>query len=183
MRRRSERQNLKYIREGQREACEKAVCQHYKPIYRFLVYLSGDASLAEDLTQETFIAAWANIGRYKGRASFGTWLHKIAYHKFIDSGRRLERDATLIAQLKEKSPGVTETSDPLYRITSDEHLRLLYEAVQRLESPEYITIVLHYIQGFSFREMAKVLDEPAGTVKWRTSRALKRLREFLTGRV
>ena len=183
MRHRSKRQNLKYIREGQREACEKAVCQHYKSIYRFLAYLSGDASLAEDLTQETFIAAWAHMARYKGRASFGTWLHKIAYHKFIDSGRKHERDAALIAKLRGKSPDVTETSNPLFRIISDEHLCFLYEAMQRLESPEYITIVLHYIQGFSFREMAKVLDESVGTVKWRTSRALKELKTFVTGRI
>ena len=183
MRNRSERQSLKYIREGQREACEKAVCQHYKSIYRFLAYLSGDTTLAEDLTQETFIAAWANIGRYKGRASFGTWLHKIAYHKFIDSGRKLERDATLIAELEQNSPGVTETSNPLHRLTSDEHLHLLYDVMRKLEPPEYITVVLHYIQGLSFREMAKVLDEPAGTVKWRTSQALTKLRKFLTGRV
>jgi RNA polymerase sigma-70 factor (ECF subfamily) len=183
VRRRLERQNLKYIRQGRREACEQAVRQHYRSVYRFLAYLSGDASLAEDLTQETFIAAWANIDRYKGRASFGTWLHKIAYHKFIDSGRRLGRRVTSIARLKEESSGVTETSNPLYRLTLDEHSRLLYEAMHKLEPSEYMAILLHYIQGLSFREMAKVLDEPAGTVKWRTSRALTKLRKLLTGRV
>ncbi|MHC4260636.1 MAG: RNA polymerase sigma factor, partial [Planctomycetota bacterium] len=64
-----------------------------------------------------------------------------------------------------------------------EHSALLYEAMRRLESSEYIVIVLHYIQGLSFREMAKVLEEPVGTVKWQTSHALKRLKGFLTGRV
>lgn len=183
MRNRSERRNLKDIRQGQREACEQAARQHYKAIYRFLAYLTGDASLAEDLTQETFVAAWANIRRYRARASFATWLHKIAYHKFIDSGRRLQRHAALIAGLKQDSPDVQETLDPLHQLTSDEHSRLLYEAMHRLEPFEHITIVLHYIQGLSFREMARVLDEPAGTVKWRTSQALKRLKEFLTNRV
>ena len=183
MRRRSERQNLKGIRQGRREACEEVVCQHYKSIYRFIAYLSGDASLAEDLTQETFVAAWANIGRYQGRASLGTWLHKIAYNKFIDSGRRLERHAALIARLKQDNPNVPDVLNPLHRLATDEHSRLLYEVMQGLDSSEYIVIVLHYIQDLSFREMAKVLEEPVGTVKWRTSRALKRLKEFLTGRV
>ena len=148
-----------------------------------MVYLTDDINLAEDLTQETFVAAWANIARYKGRASLGTWLHKIAYNKFVDSGRSLKRHATVIAGLKQENPDVPETSNPLYRLTTDEHSRLLYEAIQRLQTSEHIVIVLHYIQGFSFRDMAKVLDEPVGTVKWRTSRALKKLKAYLAGRV
>lgn len=183
MRHRSERQNLKNIRKGRREACEAVISQHYRSIYRFMAYLTGDASLAEDLTQETFTFAWASIDSFQGRASLGTWLHKIAYHKFIDSRRGLERHANLIAGLKENKRDTLETSNPLYRLTTEEHIRLLYEAILSLELSEYIVIVLHYIQELSFREMAKVLDEPVGTVKWRTSQALKRLKKFLTGRV
>ncbi|UCG57374.1 MAG: RNA polymerase sigma factor [Phycisphaerales bacterium] len=183
MRRISERQKLKGVRQGQREACEEVVCQHYRSIYRFMAYMSGDAGLAEDLTQETFTAAWANIGSYKGRASIGTWLHKIAYHKFIDSGRRLERRAALVAGLQKENSSEQEAFNPLHRLTMNEHWRILYEAMRKLEAPEYTSIVLHYIQDLSFREMGKVLDEPVGTVKWRTSRALARLKGFLTGRI
>ena len=73
--------------------------------------------------------------------------------------------------------------NPLHQLAKDEHEHLLYEALRGLDSSEYIAIVLHYIQGFSFREMAGVLDEPAGTIKWRTSQALKKLRAILTGRI
>lgn len=183
MRRRSERQNLRDLRKGRREAFEATICEHYKSIYRFVAHLSGDASLAEDLTQETFVSAWANISGYKGRASLGTWLHKIAYNKFIDSGRMLDRRAALIAGLKKDGPDILEVSDPFYRLIKDEHSLLLYESMHRLDSAEYLVIVLHYVQGFSFRDMAIVLDESVGTVKWRTSQALKRLRAFLTGRI
>jgi RNA polymerase sigma-70 factor (ECF subfamily) len=148
-----------------------------------VAYLSGDATLAEDLTQETFAAAWANIGGYKGRASIGTWLHKIAYHKFIDSGRRLERRTALAAGLQKENSSEQEACNPLHRLTMNEDSRILYEAMRKLKSPEYTTIVLHYIQDMSFREMAKVLDEPVGTVKWRTGRALTTLKGFLTGRI
>ena len=182
MRHRAQRQNLRGIRKGRRKAREAAVCQNYRAIYRFLVYLTGDAALAEDLTQETFASAWANIDRYKGRASLATWLHKIAYHKFIDSKRSRERQASLITKLKEQGTDVSQTSDPLYRLMADEHSRLLYRAMQKLEFSEYTIIVLHYIQGMSFREMAEVLNEPVGTVKWRTSRTLKKLKAFLIGR-
>jgi RNA polymerase sigma-70 factor (ECF subfamily) len=148
-----------------------------------MAYLTHDTSLAEELTQETFASAWANIDRFKGRASIGTWLHRIAYRKFIDSKRNVQRNAALMAGLKEENGDTPETSNPLHRLTADENYSLLYEAMKMLKSSEYIVLVLHYIQGLSFRQVAKVLDQPVGTVKWQTSRALKTLKEYLIGRV
>ena len=69
MRHRAQRQNLRSIRKAGRKAREAVVCQNYRAVYRFLVYLTTDVTLAEDLTQETFICAWANIDHYKGLAS------------------------------------------------------------------------------------------------------------------
>jgi len=148
-----------------------------------MAYLTRDTSLAEELTQETFASAWANIDSFRSRASLGTWLHRIAYRKFIDSTRRQKRDAALTGSLEPQNDIAPESSDPLHRLTADENYRLLYQAMRMLKSPEYTVLVLHYIQGLSFRQVAKVLDRPVGTVKWQTSRALKNLKSFLTGRV
>jgi RNA polymerase sigma-70 factor (ECF subfamily) len=145
--------------------------------------LTRNTDLAEDLTQETFAAAWANIHSFKGRASFRTWLHQIAYRKFIDSRRRLQRDAALAATLRKEQNDSERTSNPLSRLAADEDSRILYDAIRTLNSHEYVAVVLHYIQGLSFREMAQVLDVPIGTVKWQNSRALKNLKELLTGRI
>ena len=180
MGRRSERLRLKNVVKGQREACEVIICEHYKSIYRFIVYLSGDASLSEDLTQETFISAWANIGQFEGRASFKSWLHKIAYNKFLDSERNSKNHSNLAVGLKEDISDEQKSFDPLHRITKDEHSRILFEAVHKLEPAEYVVIVLHYMQDFSYREMSNILKEPVGTVKWRNNKALKKLREILT---
>ena len=89
----AERKNLKMLRQDRRKAYEAAVLQHYRSIYRFMAYLTRDTGLAEELTQETFASAWANIDSFKARSSFKTWLHKIAYRKFIDSKRSNRRDA------------------------------------------------------------------------------------------
>ena len=183
MGRRDQRQNLKDLREGRRRAYEEVVLQHYRSVYRFMAYLTRDTGLAEELTQETFASAWANIDSFKARSSFKTWLHRIAYRKFIDSKRSNRRDAALMSGLKEGNDNAPETSNPLHRLTADENSRLLYEAMRRLRSQEYIVILLHYIQGLSFRHVAKVLDLPIGTVKWQTSRAIKTLNQYLTGRV
>jgi RNA polymerase sigma-70 factor (ECF subfamily) len=181
--RKEQGQNPKKLREGRRQAYEAVVLQNYRSIYRFMAYLTRDTSLAEELTQETFTSAWANIDSFKGRASLGTWLHRIAYRKFIDSTRRLQRDTAFMNGLKPQNEAAAEASDPLYQLTADENYRLLYEAMRRLKSSDYMVIVLHYIQGLSFREVAEVLDKPVGTVKWQTSRALTRLKFYLTGGV
>ena len=178
-----ERQILKDIRSSKRQACELLVCEHYKPIFRFMAYLTGDVNLAEDLTQETFASVWTNIKEYKGRASIGTWLHKIAYHKFIDSRRKFERRAAMIDKIRKSDNHSSVSSNPLHQLISDESSMYLLEAVQNLEPAEQLVIILHYIQGLTFRQIAKILDSPCGTVKWRTSRALKKLKTLLTGRI
>jgi RNA polymerase sigma-70 factor (ECF subfamily) len=182
---REERQTIKKLRQGRRDAYEEVICRHYGPIYRFLAYLTLDAGLAEELTQETFAAAWANIDRFEQRSALATWLHRIAYRKFIDAKRRLQRDADLKDRLKQYARDTldTDASNPFHRLAADEDSRLLYQAIFALESSQYLAIVLHYIEGLSFREMAIIVDKPVGTVKWKTSRALKRLREYLTGRI
>jgi len=171
------------IEQGNRQACEQVICRNYRPIYRFLMYLTGDAGFAEELTQETFVSAWSKISQYDGRASLGTWLHRIAYHKFIDSKRRQQRAVYLIDKLKEQSSDIRKSQDPLERILSDEKNRALYEAMRRLQTTEYVVVLLHYVQNLSFRQMSKVLDEPVGTVKWRTSQSLKKLKMLLKGRI
>ncbi len=148
-----------------------------------MVHLTGDKNLAQDLTQETFTSAWADIDNFKGKASSKTWLHRIAYNKFIDAQRSLKKDIALKSGLKKHEQDAPGPEGPLSEIIRNEKDCLLYEAIQKLEKPEYILIVLHYFQSLSYRQMAGILDEPSGTVKWRTSKALKRLKYFLSHRV
>ena len=175
-------EDIRDLRQTRRSAYEKAVCEHYKCIYRFLAHLTRDQAAAEELTQETFAAAWASIAGYEGRGSMKAWLHRIAHRKFIDAKRRFRRDTDLMTQLKQNC-SEPQTSDPLHNITADENVRLLYDAMHRLRPSEYLLILLHYLQGLSFGEMAKVTNRPTGTVKWQTSRALKKLKAHLTAGV
>ena len=69
--------------------------------------------------------------------------------------------------------------DPCDTAMAGDEARRLYRALYRLDAPERTLLVLHYLQGLSYREMASVLDEPTGTVKWRTAEALNRLRALL----
>lgn len=180
MRGRAERRILKALREGRRETYESIIDAHYASIYRLLLFLTGDASVAEDMTQEVFASAWAAIRGFRGDASVKTWLRRIAYNLFLDAQRRRTRDALLTGKMGESDLGVA--ADPLSRIMTDEHLGRMYRAMDDLEDQERAILLLHYLDGLSYREMARVLHRPAGTLKWMTHHALEKLRTLVIGK-
>ena len=179
---RSDKALQRRILAGSQEACADLIGRYHAPIYRLLVHLCRDAHLAEDLAQDTFLAAWKSIGSFKAASSLGTWLHGIAYRKFIDAHRRGERTVAIAAahpveQVQSIALNPYETA-----LASDESRRL-YRALGRLTPRDRDVIVLHYLQGLSYQELAEVLDQPTGTVKWRTREALENLRRALEDKV
>jgi len=179
LQRQAEKQLLMAIRAGERAACEKLVKDHYQAVYRFLFHLTGDVGAADDLTQETFAAAWAGMADFKGRGRITGWLHRIAYGKFVDAQRKKQRHGNLKRQLKYESARRPDETNPLGRLMTEERSGVIYQALRELSYEDHVIIVLHYFQDMSYREMAAVLDQPTGTVKWKTSRALKELKKIL----
>ncbi len=182
MTKRSDNALIKRILAGNHEACVELVRLYHAPIYRLLVHLCRDAHLAEDLTQETFVAAWAACSKFKGSSSLSTWLHSIAYRKFIDMHRRGTRNVATgpdggLEHVKSGDPAPYEAA------FANDQSRRLYRALENLKPAERDVVVLHYLQGLSYEEMASVLQRPSGTVKWRTREALENLRIALEGKI
>jgi RNA polymerase sigma-70 factor (ECF subfamily) len=175
-----EQRLLNDLRAGSPEACAELVRGHYQAVYRWLVHLTRDVHEAEDLTQETFAAAWEKLATFQGRATLATWLHRIAYTKFVDARRAQRRAHGMRERL---AIPTAPAPDPLDAVLADDEARHLYRLLQGLDAPDRTVLVLHYLQGLSYREMAAVLDEPPGTVKWRTREALERLRALLADEV
>jgi RNA polymerase sigma-70 factor (ECF subfamily) len=162
------------VRRGDPRAWARLVSEHHARVYRLLAHLTRDRHLAEDLCQETFAAAWAHLGTFAGDSQLATWLHRIAYRKFLDHARRA----------KGGPPGDRRTdgehrADPLGGLVIDEQTRAIHAALERMDALERAVIVLHYLQELSYREMSAVTGEPLGTVKWRTKVALERLTELM----
>ncbi len=175
---------LNDLRAGRSEACGEIIRGHYQAVYRFLVHMTRDVHEAEDLTQETFATAWQRIGAFEGRATLATWLHRIAYTKYIDAQRAARRNARLQEPLTSlQTSSDTSSDDPSDSVAADDESRRLYQALHGLEGQDRALLVLHYLQGLSYREMSSVLDEPTGTLKWRTREALNCLRLLLTDEV
>jgi len=140
------------LRAGRPEARALLVRGHYRTVYRFLVHLTRDVHEAEDLTQETFAAAWEKIAKFHGRATLATWLHRIAYTKFIDAQRARRRAAGLLERLT--SPNVS-SADPLAAVIAHDVAQRLYHALHELDAPDRTVLVLHYLQSLSNREVEK----------------------------
>jgi RNA polymerase sigma-70 factor, ECF subfamily len=171
----------KQILAGDHEACVQLVRSHYAPIYRLLVRLCGDVHQAEDLTQETFSAAWEKIGGFTGASSLSTWLHRIAYRKFLDTCRH--RKKKINGHSSDKIDHVIcQSPPPLEEALAIEEFEQLHQAINCLKPAEKSVIVFYYLQGLSHQEVADVTGEPSGTVRWRARRALENLREWFNGK-
>jgi RNA polymerase sigma-70 factor (ECF subfamily) len=177
----SERAVLKGLRRDRREAYEAVIDAHYGSVYRLMLLLTGDADLAEDLTQEAFTSAWNAVDQFRGQAAIRTWLHRIAYHCFVDARRRRDRERAAAVNLGQRAAGAL--TDPVSRLMVEEKLARVYAGLESLDDEERVLLVLHYVEGLSYRQMAKVLDRPGGTVKWLVGRALDRLRRQLAQEV
>lgn len=175
-----EQRLLEKLNAGNRDACAELIRDRYQVVYRFLLRLTRDVHLAEDLTQETFATCWQKRATFQGHASLATWLHRIAYTKFIDSQRRAQREKTIHQR---RTPAMAAPANPLDSLQCSDEAHLLNRTLDQLEDSHRSVLVLHYLQGLSYREMGEVLAEPTGTVKWRTLEALKRLRELLNDEV
>lgn len=166
------------IRRGDRCACEQFVRDNYEAVFRFLFRLCGEPELAADCTQDTFQTAWQKIGSYAGESTLRSWLHRIAYHRFVDSFRRKRRERDWISSM-ELTPSSTDTKGERCLAEMRDTSAHLSAAVNQLPDEQRIIVALHYFEGLSLAETAVVVEEAVGTVKWRLSKALERLRSIV----
>ena len=150
--------------------------RYQSPVRAFLARMTrGDAHLADDLAQETFLKAWRKLHTYRGSARFSTWLFGIAYNEFRTVARQ-RRELALEDVEEPQSAATPVTAD------SRSDLRLdLTEALKELHSGERAAIVLCCQNGLTHEEAAEVLDCPLGTVKTHVLRGKEKLKRRLFG--
>ncbi|MBB6053617.1 RNA polymerase sigma factor [Armatimonas rosea] len=131
----------------------------------------GDRSEAEDLTQETFVAAFQGQAKFSGRVPVRAWLAGIAVRRWRDRQRRPRPKSVPLAL----DPPSEERTDQ-----SVTQRVVLEQALAQLSDSQQAAILLVLVRGLTYREAADALGEPEGTIKWRVSEASKRLRTILT---
>jgi RNA polymerase sigma-70 factor (ECF subfamily) len=148
---------------------------HVDRVFRLAYRLAGDADLAQDFTQETFIRAFDRLGQYRGDASLATWLHTIATSVSLNGMRsvtRLRGRSTPIDEVPEMpATGVREAPHDLRE--------RLHAAIDALSAKLRPVFVMHDVEGYTHEEIGTVLGIPIGTSKARLFDARAKLRAAL----
>jgi RNA polymerase sigma-70 factor (ECF subfamily) len=163
---------------GDRLAMQTLFARHRTPVYRWLLRLVGNESVAEDLLSDVFLDVWRQAGRFQARSAVSTWLLAIARFKAL-SARRTRKDSELDETIEAT---VADTADDPEVVLAKKHRdQVVREAINEL-SPEHKEIIdLVYYHEKSVDECAQILGVPSGTVKTRMFYARKKLAEMVKG--
>jgi RNA polymerase sigma-70 factor (ECF subfamily) len=167
-----ERREAALVREAQRgsaDALEELFRRHWRRAHRAAFLVVGDGAAAEDIAQESFLAAIRALDRFDRRRPFGPWLHRITVNRAIDfsRARKLRAESALIAEAERAAPDVGEISDELVAALAD------------LPPDHRAVVVLRYVLEYTPGEIGEMLGLPRGTVNSRLRRALDSLRPFV----
>ena len=156
---------------GSSEAFSRLVERHQQALRAFLRRACGDWAKADDLAQETFLAAWSRIGRLKAGASVRAWLCGIGYNKHLTARRSAGRDRAREA--------LYEAERPVGSSASNEDRMALEAAMADLPAEQRACVALCLAADFSHAEASEALGLPLGTVKSHISRGRARLLQAL----
>ncbi len=151
------------------DRCQDGVIQYFKMLCR-------DSHIAEDLAQEAFIKLYTSRNRYRRTAKFKTFFYRIAYHTWVDYGRR--HRATLVSLTEVSELTAPQVKEPLFEQDTLLSAEIL-DAVVRLPEKQKQVLLLHLLDDFTHADIAKTLSIPRGTVKSRMHHALQSLRSTL----
>lgn len=136
----------------------------------------GPGAEADDVGQEVFVRLYRALDRFRGDASLGTFLTRIAINQSLTAIERRKRNRRRFVRSDDVAGTAAEPSvDAAETIESRSRADLVRRAIRTLSSDHRAVVVLRMIEGYSTRETAEILDLPTGTVTSRLSRALDRL--------
>ena len=149
--------------------------RYFDQIFRFTFKrLGGNEEIAGDLTQQTFIKAMANIGKYEDRGfPFSSWLYRIAQNEVSMFFRQEKKNFSVSIDENRLSEMAGEAE--ISNVMSTEDLEKLIEHVNHLKQEHQDVIELRFFQGMSFKEIAEIYDITEANAKMRTYRILEKL--------
>ena len=147
------------------------VKNHEKSFRRFLMALCcGDSMLADDIAQESYIKAYLSVENLENKDKFKYWLFRIAHNTFL-SHKRSEK--SLLGYDEAKDIADETSTDSVFKYQE------LHMALNLLPVKERISILLYYMEGYSIKEIAGIVDSSEDSVRQQMSRGRKHLKEYL----
>lgn len=161
--------------EGDRAAFAALYDLHVARVYRHIYYRVPSQADAEDITQDVFVRAWNAIGSYRGKGGpFVAWLLAIARNLVADYYRTKKKTVSL--EVESPSDLADSAAGPEALVEASLNRNLVRSAVARLKGDRQRVILMRFIDGFSYEEIARALGKSAGAVRVIQYRALQELR-------
>jgi RNA polymerase sigma factor (sigma-70 family) len=147
--------------------------RHHVALFRYLLHLTGNRTLSEDLVQEVFFRVLKYTPSYDPSLSFPVWLYGMARNAYFDSLRKRR------TEIASSEMGEIESSEPMPEelFTRKQDVMFLREALMKLPEEKREVLVLSRFHDLRYEDIARILKCEIGTVKVRVYRALKELRE------
>lgn len=161
------------VQAGMLASLQDLISRHEKGLYNFLVRLTGDPHLAEDLFQETFLRVVEKRDTFAPARGFRPWLYAIATNLARDARRRRATHLDAIASTPERPP----QAPPDEEAERHEEGDIVRRSLEELPEDARAMVLLHFYQGFRYWEIAESLGVPVGTVKSRIHWAVEKLAE------
>lgn len=166
-------------KQGDQDAFAQLVQRYQRRVFNLVFRMLQQYEEANEITQETFLAAWQGLPSFRGDARFPTWLYRIAYNCSLKQLEQRKRDKALQAMLQAEQ--AVECTDKRADAELEAHDRrvLIQESLSHLPAKYRVVLILRHLQEMSYEEMAEILTMPIGTIKTHLFRARNLLKERL----
>ncbi|ACB85465.1 RNA polymerase, sigma-24 subunit, ECF subfamily [Natranaerobius thermophilus JW/NM-WN-LF] len=177
---------VKQCQNGHLDAFEELVHKYHQKVYSLCYRFSGNHDDANDLAQEAFIRVYHSINKFHFKSAFSTWLYRVTSNVCLDEMRKRKRKSSVSLD----SPMETDDGELYFNLPDQKFnpelmaerkdvQEIVHKAIQELPKDQKLTLLLREMEGFSYDEMAEVMNVSVGTVKSRLSRARNNLKEIL----
>lgn len=173
---------------GRAEDFNELVRRYERELYRYLARYLGDASLADDVFQNTFLQVHLKRNLYEQGRPLRPWLYSIATHQAVDALRKQGRHPALSLDQQAGGPDsdvgslidllVSDGPGPLATLQGEERKRWIQDSIPKLPPILRDTLVMAYYQDLKYREIADALNVPVGTIKSRLHAAIAKLQQM-----
>jgi RNA polymerase sigma-70 factor (ECF subfamily) len=183
---RDESELLTELQAGSETAFDWLVTYYHAPVYNLILGMLGDSSDAADGTQEVFLKAFRGIRGFRHGSSLKTWLYRIAIREALNHKRwfkrHLQKNISIDAE-PEEGHGHIEIEDlcatPFEQVATQEMQHTVQSALHQVPRVFRVAVILRDLEGFSYEEVAEILECSIGTVKSRILRGRRALKEIL----
>jgi RNA polymerase sigma-70 factor (ECF subfamily) len=173
------------VKAGDGDAYRALVERHSRSVFRLAYRMTGNEQDAEDVVQETFLRAYRQLHRYEARASFGTWLYRIASNYSLDLMRSRSRHPQMAIEETGEPGGdilgavASDSPGPERLLLGDEVQRKVAATLGELSQQERTAFVLRHFEGQSIEEIGTSLGLSGNATKHSIFRAVQKLRRAL----